>query len=149
MDFAENFSCRSMDEIQTAYWNQTGVTLHPIVVYYMQNGNLKHKSLVMISDDMNHSAGTVKRFIEDLIPQLLEIDPEMMKIYYWTDSPSSQYRNRYMFNDVASHGEMYGILATWNYFDAGHGKGPRDVLGDTVKRLADEVIFTGGQLVHP
>ena len=98
MDFAENFSCRSMDEIQTAYWNQTGVTLHPIVVYYMQNGNLKHKSLVMISDDMNLSAGTVMCFIEDLIPQLLEIDPEMMKIHYWPDSPSSQYRNRYTYS---------------------------------------------------
>jgi hypothetical protein len=33
MDFAENFSCKSVEEIQTAYWNQTGVTLHPVVVY--------------------------------------------------------------------------------------------------------------------
>ena len=54
MDFAENFSCMSMDEVQTAYWHQTGVTLHPTVIYYKQE-ELKHKSVVIISDEMNHS----------------------------------------------------------------------------------------------
>ena len=38
MDFAENFSCRSLDEVQTAYWNQTSVTLHPVVAYYRERG---------------------------------------------------------------------------------------------------------------
>ena len=42
MDFAENFSCRSLDEIQTAYWNQTSVTIHPVVAYYSKNGELCH-----------------------------------------------------------------------------------------------------------
>lgn len=35
MDFAENYSCKSNEEIQSAYWNMTSVTLHPIVVYFM------------------------------------------------------------------------------------------------------------------
>jgi hypothetical protein len=43
MDFAENYSCKSVEEIQTAYWNQTGVTLHPVVVYYKKNGETQHK----------------------------------------------------------------------------------------------------------
>ena len=34
MDFAENYSCRNADEIQSAYFNPTQVTLHQIVVYY-------------------------------------------------------------------------------------------------------------------
>ena len=34
MDFAENYACKSSEEIQSAYWNMTGVTLHPVVVYY-------------------------------------------------------------------------------------------------------------------
>jgi CDP-diacylglycerol pyrophosphatase len=33
MDFAENYSCKSLEEIQSAYFNQTSVTLHPVVVY--------------------------------------------------------------------------------------------------------------------
>ena len=33
MDFAENYLCKSMDEVQSAYWSQTAITLHPIVIY--------------------------------------------------------------------------------------------------------------------
>ena len=32
------------------------------------------------------------------------------------------------------------MKATWSYFEAGHGKGPCDGLGGTIKRLADDTI---------
>ena len=147
MDFAENFSCRSMDEVQTAYWHQTGVTLHPTLIYYKQE-ELKHKSVVIISDEMNHSAATVLSLIDSVVPKVLEIDPEMKKIHYWTDSPSSQYRNRFIFHTVAKHQKMYAISASWNYFEAGHGKGPCDGLGGTTKRLADEAIRQGKTVIQ-
>jgi hypothetical protein len=38
---------------------------------------------------------------------------------------------------------MYGVKATWNYFEAGHGKGPCDGLGGLTKRLADEAVNMG------
>ena len=34
MDFAENFSCRTFEDVQSAYWGAVGVTIHPCVVYY-------------------------------------------------------------------------------------------------------------------
>jgi hypothetical protein len=51
MDFAENFQCQTMDEIQSAYWNATSVTLHPVVAYYRlsENGDLEHKNFVFVS----------------------------------------------------------------------------------------------------
>ena len=33
MDFAENYGIKEMEEIQSAYWNQESVTLHPVVMY--------------------------------------------------------------------------------------------------------------------
>jgi hypothetical protein len=48
MDFAENYSCKSVEEIQTAYWNKIGVTLHPVVVYYKKNGETQHKSYMSL-----------------------------------------------------------------------------------------------------
>ncbi|KAH3877648.1 hypothetical protein DPMN_001524 [Dreissena polymorpha] len=30
MDFAEKFTCSNADKVQSAYWNSTGVTLHPV-----------------------------------------------------------------------------------------------------------------------
>ena len=35
------------------------------------------------------------------------------------------------------------MKATWNYFEAGHGKGTCDGLGGTAKRMADEAVKTG------
>ena len=149
MDFAENYSCRSLDEIQTAYWNLTAVTLHPMVVYYKNaEDQLEHKSVVAVSDELSHSAGTVCAFIEELIPQIQKLKPEVKRIHYWTDSPTSQYRNRYIFQVVASHEETYNITAQWNYFEAGHGKGPCDGLGGTVKRMADEAIRQGKSIIQ-
>ena len=34
MDFAENYTCQSLEEVQSAYWNASMVTLHPAVAYY-------------------------------------------------------------------------------------------------------------------
>lgn len=34
MDFAENFNCSSLEEVQSAYWNSEMVTLHTQVIYF-------------------------------------------------------------------------------------------------------------------
>lgn len=92
MDFAENYSCKSVEEIQTAYWNQTGVTLHPVAVYYKKNGETQHKSYVVVSDEMSHSPSTVHAFIDKLIPELKLLSPELIYslLDRWTNQPISQ-----------------------------------------------------------
>ena len=34
LDFTEDYRCRSQEEVQSAYWNTSTVTLHPAVVYF-------------------------------------------------------------------------------------------------------------------
>lgn len=34
MDFLENYTCKSAEEFQSAYWNQSNITLHTVVAYY-------------------------------------------------------------------------------------------------------------------
>lgn len=144
MDFAENYACKSLNEIQSAYWNQNAVTLHPVVLYYKNEcGELKHKSMVVVSDEMGHNSSTVLTFIDRVVPEVKKYVPTVKKIHYYTDSPTSQYRNKTIFRVVANHEEMYGCRAVWNYFEAGHGKGPCDGLGGTTKRLADEAVRSG------
>ncbi|CAC5403394.1 unnamed protein product [Mytilus coruscus] len=43
MDFAENFNCKTADEVQSSYFNKCYVSLHPVVVYYKVNDTLHHK----------------------------------------------------------------------------------------------------------
>ena len=69
-------------------------------------------------------------------------------VHYWTDSPTSQYRNRFIFHAVANHESLYGCQATWNYYEAGHGKNVCDGLGGTVKRLADEAVRAGKAVIQ-
>ena len=40
IDFAEDYACRSQDEVQTAYFNMTQVTLHPVVIYFKHDDSL-------------------------------------------------------------------------------------------------------------
>ena len=72
----------------------------------------------------------------------------MKVIHYWTDSPTSQYRNKLIFDIVANHYSLYNCAAVWNYFEAGHGKGPCDGLDGTVKRMADTAIKTGKVMIQ-
>lgn len=141
MDFAQNYSCKTAEEIQSAYWNASQVTLHPIVIYFRGiNGNLEHRSYVAVSNSLVHASSTVITILDRLFSmELLELQ-NVQHIHYWTDSPTSQYRNRYIFDLILRHTERYGIPATWNYFESGHGKGPCDGVGGTVKRLADQAV---------
>ncbi|KAJ8047468.1 hypothetical protein HOLleu_06474 [Holothuria leucospilota] len=108
MDFAENYTCVPLEEVQSGYWNQEGVPLHPMVMYYRdENQTLKHHSFVAVSDDKNHNATTIFSIVKDLVPRLVKIVPSLKRVHYWTE---------------------------------GHGKGPCDGIGGTVKRLADEAV---------
>ena len=71
-----------------------------------------------------------------------EIVPNLEIIYYWTDSPTSQYRNKTIFK-VIYHEEYFNCKASWNYIEAGHGKGPCDPIGGTAKHKADQPVKNG------
>ena len=85
-----------MNEIQSAYWNQSAVTIHPFVMYYNSDreesepsgsSSLKHASFVAISDSLSHAVETVMACIKEVIPKIREIIPTVEYIHYWTDSP--------------------------------------------------------------
>jgi hypothetical protein len=100
MDFAENCTCKSMDEVQSAYWSQTAVTLHPVVIYYREavESPLKHKRMVIVSDEIGHNSNTVQCFIKHVLQEVKTIVPTVRTIHYRTDSSTSQYRYKSIFN---------------------------------------------------
>ena len=94
--------------------------------------------MVAISDEPKHDAGTVFAILKKVIPSIKSAVGAFNQIHYWTDAPTSQYRNKTIFSVVSRHEEAFGTKAVWNYLEAGHGKGPCDGIGGTFKRLADE-----------
>ena len=112
LDFSENYTCTSMEEFQSAYWNQSMVTIHPVVihVYYksIEDGKetLHHKSFTIISDELSHTASTVFAFLKQLLPLIKVELPKF--IHYVSVSPKSQYRNKFVFDLLTNHQELFG-----------------------------------------
>ena len=53
---------------------------------------------------MVHNASTVVAFIKEVIIQKVEeICPDVNFLHYWSDSPTSQYRNKTIFSVIAHH----------------------------------------------
>jgi len=117
MDFAENFTSSAVEEVQSAYWNPQMMTLHTMVIYFPKGHDVKsHKSVVAISDVLQHNATMVYSIINSLIPFMRIEYPELKTIHYLTDSPTSQYRNKTIFQllsfnvQLNSTSQLHGII---------------------------------------
>ena len=84
MDFAEDYRHRSQNEIQSAYWSPTQITIHPVVIYFKQPGAQKssHRSFVFVSKEARHDATFVFTVIGKLVPLLKEIVPNLKMLHY-------------------------------------------------------------------
>ena len=147
MDFAENYTRAQVDQIQSGYWNAEAITLHIMVVYFPK-GMPEHQSTVAVSGELSHSATTVYAVLQKLIPKVEDIFPEVKCIHYLTHSPTSLYRNRTIFQLVAWHEEDFGVKARWDYLEAGHGKGPCNGLGASVKHSARNAVTQGRAMIQ-
>lgn len=141
MDFSENYTCQTVEEIQSAYWNSSMVTLHPTILYFNNaNGDMDHKSLVFVSEILQHNASMVSAIVHKTVQVAKQCVPDLKHVHFWTDSPSSQYRNKSVFDLVNRFELEFGCKASWHYFESGHGKSACDGVGGTTKRNADNAV---------
>ena len=117
------------------------VTLHPAVSYMFHEDimNIPAECLCLKSSGIiRPPIATVFAIMKRLVSEMKTVTPDLKHIHYYTDSPTSQYRNKSIFYIVSGHKSLFGVSASWNYFEAGHGKGPCDGVGGSVKRMADD-----------
>ena len=65
----------------------------------------------------------------------LDLDYKILasKVHYWSDGPSSQFKNQFNFTNLKFHEKDYQCMADWSFFATSHGKGENDGLGGDVK----------------
>ena len=115
--------------------------MHPTVIYYKHGQELLHKSVIFVSDEERHNAVLVYTFIKELISHIRNtFEKDIACIHFWTDSPTSQYRNKTIFNIISLHKQLFQTSATWSSFETGHGKRSCDGLGGASKRIADDAV---------
>lgn len=134
-DFAENYAFVVQNSTQSFHWNNNQATVFTVVVYYNENDELKHVSMAIISDNLNHDSIAVYEY-QKIIISYLKINFTINQIYYVTDGASQHFKNKVNFRNLLFHEEYFGIRAQWHFHATAHGKGGCDGIGAILKRGA-------------
>lgn len=129
IDFAENFSLISQDEIQSAHWSHQQVTLFTACVWT----GTATTSYTIVSDDLSHEKLSIKVFLYKLVEDILKRFPSLEKLSIFSDGPSSQFKNKYTASLLCSLQNDFKIDFDWLFFATSHGKGSVDAIGGAIK----------------
>uniref|UniRef100_A0A6P7H0A5 Uncharacterized protein LOC114344525 n=1 Tax=Diabrotica virgifera virgifera TaxID=50390 RepID=A0A6P7H0A5_DIAVI len=147
MDFSENYLTKYAEEIQAFHFggSRQQISLHTVVSYTKEesSGGVKTTCYCSLSQNLSHSPPAIWAHLQ---PILNILPPEVEILHFWSDGPVTQYRNKYMFHFLVIHlTEFYPNLThfSWNYHEAGHGKGAPDGVGAVCKRSADRLVASG------
>lgn len=141
VDFAENYSCKYFAEAQSVHFgaSRQQITLHTGVMYT----NNSVQSFCTLSTSLRHDPRAIAAHLIPMIKIFLRQYPDVDTIYFASDSPSTQYRNKIMFALMTTFIPRLFPSVTnisWNYSESGHGKGAPDGIGATLKRTADRLV---------
>lgn len=147
MDFSENYCTKYFSEPQALHFgaSKKQLSLHTIVCY----GNMfpsKVQSYCTVSSNLDHASFGVWAHLTPVLKEIANDYPEIDTIHFQSDGPSSQYKNKSnVYLLINKLPEIFPIIKqwTWNFSISGHGKGPMDGIGGTVKRTADQVVLHG------
>ena len=130
--FSENFTFIVQDEIQSYHWCKEQATLHPLVMYYKENGIFMHKSFCVISDELHIDVTMVYQIQAVFLTYIKACQPKVYKVEHFSDGCAAQYKNKYNLVNFCMHKRDFGFGAEWNFFATAHGKSPCDGIGGTV-----------------
>ena len=133
-DFAENYQFLVQDEIQSYHWSKEYCTLQPLVVYFIDDGNIQHNSLCFISDNNHHDTNFVYKIQTILVDCLKENLPIVDKIFCFSDGCAEQYKNCKNYINLCHHQQDFSMDVEWIFFATSHGKSPCNGVRGLVKR---------------
>ncbi|XP_045774208.1 uncharacterized protein LOC123873410 [Maniola jurtina] len=143
IDFSENYTCKLHTEIQALHFgaSKVQITLHTGVLYIKDHD--RPTSFCSISPANVHSPEAIWAHLTPILQYLKITYPQVDTLHFFSDGPTSQYRNKknfYLFSQIETYGFEH---ATWSFFEAAHGKGAADGIGGAVKRTLDSKVAHG------
>lgn len=132
VDFAENFSIRKQDEIQSAYFLNEQISVFTIVVWLKNNTF----SLAYVSDELNHDKYAVYVYLNKLFSWLKSEHSALKVIHIFSDGAASQFKQRFTISSMLILSKFYNVDLSWHFFATAHGKGAVDGIGAVVKSQA-------------
>ena len=138
MDFSENYSCKYQKEIQSVHFgaSQKQISLHTGVAYT----KVATIPFATVSDNLKHGPPAIWAHLAVILNYLKETTAVDI-VHFVSDGPTTQYRSRSNLYLFAVKVFEYGFRkATWNFLEAGHGKGAPDGIGGALKGQADSLV---------
>ncbi|KAJ8667533.1 hypothetical protein QAD02_009196 [Eretmocerus hayati] len=132
-DFAENDAFVVQNSAQSFHWNNNLATIFTVVIYYVENGELKHRSLAIISDNLAHDTYSVYQYQKIIIEYWKKNFEVVTKIFYVTGGASQHFKNKSNFANLVAHEKDFGVVAEWHFHATAHGKGACDGIGANLK----------------
>ncbi|KAJ8677331.1 hypothetical protein QAD02_013118 [Eretmocerus hayati] len=123
---------------QSFHWNNNQATIFTVVIYYVENGELKHESLAIISDNLAHDTYFVYQYQKIIIEYLKKNFELVTKIFHVTDGASQHFKNKSNFANLVAHEKDFGVVAEWHFHATAHGKGACGGIGANLKRDAKQ-----------
>ena len=160
IDYSENYVLKYHKEIQSAHFgaSQKQISLHTGIMYYkdgLKNNitenyhAVKSISFCTTSENLDHRAYATWAHLTPILKLIMKQFPYIDTLHFQSDGPTAQYKNRinfYLFVNLLPKLFPKIVNATWNFSESGHGKGPMDGIGGTIKRTADSLVRHGKDL---
>ena len=147
VDFAENYTFKEQNEIQSMHWHNDQCTIL-VHISYRRSGTDSHVIKDMhfyISDDRKHDTHFVQHCFLLHHQWLKDQGLVFNKHWVWSDGAASQFKAARPFYFVARYFKLTAVQMSWNFSASGHGKGEHDGAGAVVKRaLTNEQLKSDG-----
>ncbi|XP_045199124.2 uncharacterized protein LOC123553489 [Mercenaria mercenaria] len=146
IDFSENYTCKYESEVQSCHFgaSQRQISLHTGVIYTKD----ETVPFCSMSDCLKHNPAGIWGHLKPVLEHVKENIPTVKHLYFLSDGPSTQYKNKENFFLLSTYPfEMHFSAVNWSYTEAGHGKGAPDGVGATVKREADRLVSHGHDII--
>ena len=140
LTFPKNYCCGYSSEIQSVHFgaSHNQATLHTGIMYVDQDT----VSFYTISDSRRHDPAAIWSYLSQVFEYIRHNHSEVNTVHFVSDGPTTQYRqkkNIYLFcTHLYKEGSAGG--GSWNFSEAGHGKGAVDGVGGVLNRTADDII---------
>lgn len=151
IDFSENYSCKYFEEVQSHHFggSRNQVSLHTGVMYSRGSENkIEVSSFCTVSGNLSHNPAAIWAHLHPILSSIHDKFPEVNVLHVFSDGPATQYRQKQNFYLISTKlfSDYKFTKVTWNFFEAGHGKGAADGIGGFLKRTADQLVARGSDI---
>ena len=143
IDWSENAELYQTRQKKSVYYTQISSSINTGVLY-SPDGVL---SLSTISDCLDHKAPATWASLSQMLKSIDMTNTDIL--YIVSDSPTSQYRNKNNIFLAKKWAIENNIQIYWIFTESGHGKGPMDGVGASVKHtIKDTLAYNPNEVIR-